>query len=272
MLEIHKPLVLAKILEYSLEEINAIIETIDKHGRKYYYSYIDKKIKNGKIKLRPIDPSRDKLRDIQNKIQGKIFSKILMPKHLKGSIKGRDNVENVKYHRGNNFNFQTDLTNFFGFVTNKMVFDRLCALGYSPDVAHILTKLTTYKGHLPQGTPTSPTLANLVGLTFDEPILQICKQRNIKYTRYVDDLWFSSNKPFKETEREILQIILDHKFLYSHKKTVSKIGKIEGTGCLKKGNGRLGITKKQEQKFLNPNLTDASRKGLEAYKRRVENV
>jgi len=272
LLVIHKPQTLAKILGYSIEEIDVIIETINKHGRRYYYSYVDKKIKNGKIKLRPIDPSRDKLRDIQNKIQGKILSKILMPEHLKGSIKGRDNIANVKYHRGNNFNFQTDLTNFFGFVTNKMVFDRLRTLGYSSDVAHILTKLTTYKGHLPQGTPTSPTLANLIGLTFDEPILQICRAHGIKYTRYVDDLWFSSKKSFKEIEKEILQIILNFKFLYSYKKTVSKIGKIEGTGCLKKGNGRLGITKKQEQKLSNPNLTDGSRKGLEAYKRRVENV
>jgi RNA-directed DNA polymerase len=250
LLVIHRPQMLAETLGYSLTEIEEVIETTNKHSRKYYYSYIDKKIKNGKIKLRPIDPSRDRLRDIQNKIQGKILSKIPMPQHLKGSIKGRNNIENVKYHRGNNFNFQMDLTNFFGFVTNNMVFTMLRSLNFSPTVARLITKLTTYKGHLPQGVPTSPTLANLVGLNFDMPILELCKKNNIKYTRYVDDLWFSANHSFKEVEKEILEIIGNYDFLFSHNKTVNKVGKIEGTGCLKKTNGKLGIMKKHEENLL----------------------
>jgi RNA-directed DNA polymerase len=272
LLIIHKPEKLASILGYTLAEIENVINDIKTHPRKYYYSYIDKKIKNGKVKLRPIDPSRHALRNIQDIIQSKILSTIVMPPHLKGSIKGRNNIENVKYHRGNKYHFQTDLTNFFGFVTNQMVFQVLRSYGYSPDVAHLLTALTTFKGHLPQGTPTSPTLANIVGLTFDEPILNLCNSHQIKYTRYVDDLWFSSNTPFKHVEPLFLQIILDYKFLFSNKKTLAKQGKIEGTGCLRKTNGRLGLTEKQKTKLADPNILPASKKGLENYKKTVESA
>ncbi len=269
---IHKPEKLALILGYPLNDLVSIIDDIKNHPRKYYYSYIDKKIKNGKVKLRPIDPSRDKLRNIQDIIQGKILSTIPMPPHLKGSIKRRNNIQNVTAHRGNKIHFQTDLTNFFGFVNNKMVFTAIRSFGYSPDVAHILTNLTTFKGHLPQGAPTSPTLANLVGLiTFDNPILELCQLHNITYTRYVDDLWFSSNLDFKHLESQFLQIILNHGFLYSNKKTLGKEGKIEGTGCLRKTNGKLGLTKKQELKLAEPTISPKSKKGLESYKKRVEN-
>jgi RNA-directed DNA polymerase len=273
LLIIHKPEKLASLLGYSLVEIENVVNEIKNHPRKYYYSYVDKKVKNGKIKLRPIDPSRHDLRNIQNLIQSKILSTIPMPSHLKGSIKGRNNIDNVKVHRGNKYHFQTDLTNFFGFVTNKMVFQMLRSFGFSPDVAHLLTALTTYKGHLPQGTPTSPTLANLVGLvTFDNTILEICQRLNIKYSRYVDDLWFSANTDFKNVEQQFLEAILNAGFLYSHKKTIGKPGKIEGTGCLRKTNGRLGLTKKQLAKLADPSLKSQSRKGIEAYKKSVESA
>lgn len=153
-----------------------------------------------------------------------------------------------------------------------MVFEMFRLNGYSPDVAHILTQLTTFKGHLPQGAPTSPTLANLVGLNYDKLLLDICIKNNLKYTRYVDDLWFSANYDFKFLEADILKIILESHFLYSHKKTLGKIGKIEGTGCLNKTNGKLALTAKQEKKLSDPNLKENSKKGLEAYKKLVENT
>ena len=145
-----------------------------------------------------------------------------------------------------------------------------CNYGFSPDVSKILTELTTYKGHLPQGAPTSPLLANLVGMNFDLPIIQICKDNGIIYTRYVDDLWFSSHDDIEHLIPSILEILRDKGFLYSYSKTYYKKGKIEGTGVLIKTNGRLTITKKQEKKLADPTISIASRKGLENYKAKVE--
>lgn len=270
MIPIHKPEKLATILEYSLTDIYEVVNDIKTHPRRYYYSYTKTTVKNGKVKERPIDPSRDKLKDLQNRIHRRILGKITLPPYLMGSIKGRNNVDNGAAHRGRLFNFQTDLKNFFGYVTNKMVFDILRSYNLSPDVCKIITDLTTLKGHLPQGAATSPTLANLVGLNFDKPLLELCEANGLKYTRYVDDLWFSANHDFEHLHSEILNIIVAKGFRYSHKKTLGKIGKIEGTGVLVKKDGKLGLTKSQEQKLTDPERSEKSKKGLLSYKKQVE--
>lgn len=51
----------------------------------------------------------------------------------------------------------------------------------------------TYNGYTAQGFPTSPMLANVVMRGFDKAILKHCAENNITYTRYADDLAFSSN-------------------------------------------------------------------------------
>lgn len=267
---IHRPQQFAEILEYSLADIEAVVERIKITPRKVYYSYISRKIKNGKLKERPIDPSRADLRDIQNRIYVRILKKIPLPSYMMGSIKGRNNIDNAATHRGGLFNFQTDLKNFFGYVTNKMVFDMLKSYGFSNDVSHLMTKLCTYKGHLPQGAPTSAILANLVGITFDEPILAICREHKIKYTRYVDDLWVTADHVFSKVEPQLLEAITNNKFLYSHRKTFAKAGKIEGTGVRVHKGGRLGLTKKQQEKLASPDIAVKSKKGLESYKKQVE--
>jgi len=268
---LHKPETLAKILGYPLEELLQVIEEIKIHPRKYYYSYQKISTKNGKKKVRNIDPSRDKLRDVQNKLNKKILSKIKLPEHIQGSVKGKSNISNAKLHRSKKFHFLTDLSNFFPFVTNKLVFRTLCSCGFSPSVSRVITQLTTFKGHLPQGATTSSTLANLVGLKFDIPIIEICQQNNIIYSRYVDDLTFSSDTDFKHVIEDILKIITSQGFLYSHAKTLYKEGKVEITGCLDKTNGRLTLTLKQQAKLDDPAIAPASRAGLEAYRRIVEN-
>ncbi|MDX1992884.1 MAG: reverse transcriptase family protein [bacterium] len=57
--------------------------------------------------------------------------------------------------------------------------------------AHLMTLLTTYRGSLPQGAPTSPALSNLVNREMDERLERRAAQCNARYTRYCDDLAFS---------------------------------------------------------------------------------
>lgn len=66
-------------------------------------------------------------------------------------------------------------------------------LGCSPDVSTILTKITTYKGHLPQGAPTSTSLANVFIFSIDEPIRAACARLGVSYSVWVDDLNFSGD-------------------------------------------------------------------------------
>ncbi|EAM8271231.1 RNA-directed DNA polymerase [Salmonella enterica subsp. enterica serovar Glostrup] len=50
------------------------------------------------------------------------------------------------------------------------------------------------QGHLPQGAPTSPMLANLVCRSLDERLSTIADEHSVRYTRYADDMTFSSNE------------------------------------------------------------------------------
>jgi RNA-directed DNA polymerase len=58
----------------------------------------------------------------------------------------------------------------------------------------LLTQLTTYERHLPQGAPTSPALANLLLASIYGPVLEACAEKNIVVTAWVDDLIFSGDQ------------------------------------------------------------------------------
>ena len=73
--------------------------------------------------------------------------------------------------------------------------------------------MTCYQGKLPQGAPTSPIITNLICNIFDVRISKLAKKYRLDYTRYVDDLTFSTNNKeflniknifFEELEKEII--------------------------------------------------------------------
>ncbi len=239
---IKNPKIFAEIVGRNILEIERIIEEIKKDealmnskaiekgkklSGKYYYRY--SKLKSSG-KLRVYSPSCYDLKHIQQIITRKIFSQVKFPFYITGSIKKRSGAINAKIHKGKKHHLQTDLVGFFDFVTSKMVYQSLLALGFSPDVSYYITRLTTFVGHLPQGAPTSPFLANLVGLSIDELFISLCHDNQITYSRYVDDLTFSSNKDFKQVVTPILDKIGELGFLFSYKKTHYKTGAIITTG------------------------------------------
>lgn len=61
-------------------------------------------------------------------------------------------------------------------------------------VSDRLAKLCTFCKELPQGGICSPGLSNLACLELDNDLMQYCDERDIRYTRYADDLIFSSNE------------------------------------------------------------------------------
>ena len=82
--------------------------------------------------------------------------------------------------------------------------------------------MTTWKYELPQGTPTSTHIANLVFLDTDLELIKLCNSNKITYTRYVDDLTFSSQQDFRHLLSEILNIVTSNDFKLSNRKTQYK--------------------------------------------------
>lgn len=135
-----------------------------------------------------------RLKEIHRRIKTTFFQKVTFPDYLHGSLKGCDYVTNASLHINKQLLICEDVKRFFPSVTAAKVEDVWCAFfGFSPDVARLLTQLTTKDGVLPQGAITSSYLANLV-LWRDEPLLHAkLTARGITYSRYVDDMAMSSS-------------------------------------------------------------------------------
>jgi ribosomal protein S20 len=133
------------------------------------------------------------LKTIQRRIQITFFNNVTFPDYLHGSLKGCDYVTNASLHTNKQLLICEDVKKFFPSVSATKVKDVWCAFfGFSPEVADLLTTLTTKDGALPQGAITSSYLANLV-LWRDEPLLHAkLAAHGITYSRYVDDMAMSS--------------------------------------------------------------------------------
>src|SRR5262245_405896 len=90
-----------------------------------------------------------------------------------------------------------DVRQFFPNVTRAMVIEALVRLGYTREIAALIAELTTYKGYLPQGAPTSTLLDNLVFVPIDRYFQKFSQRLGLTYTRYVDDITLSGNRDLR---------------------------------------------------------------------------
>lgn len=266
---------LAYVLKVDFKEIQSIIKNIDTHYREKIIIKLDKfgkpKLdKNGNPKQRIINPSLNRLKIIQKRIQKNILLNIELPSYAFGAVKGKDNVDNAKQHQGKKYKFTTDLKDFFPLITNKAVNEMFINQGFSHQVSGILTKLTTYKGKIPQGAPTSSTLANLVFMKTGDVLYEYSQRNNLTFTSFVDDMTFSSPNDFKEKVPEILEIITkDYKI--SHKKTnYSRNPNITGLHPM---NNHLKLPKSFMDKLESiEERTPEQKVGLLMYKEKIDNA
>ncbi len=187
-------------------------------------------------KPRPIDNPTGKLKKRQERINKDLLGPILLPEHVFGAVKHRSIIGNAQRHQDAPVLVTLDVRQCFPSVTNAQVYHVWAnVLGCSPSVASLLTKLTTFKRHLPQGAPTSPALANIFIWSVDGPIREKCVDLGVEYSTWIDDLAFSG-----DNAREIIQTAVEtlrvSGLRISHKKTV-----IMGSGQTKTLTGtRLG--------------------------------
>jgi RNA-directed DNA polymerase len=275
---INTPKHLAYILKVPLEELHTITHNIDG----YYYTKVEGKFnpdktprvdKTGKPLLRILLPSKGRLKIIQKRINEHILLNqgyFQIANYTYGAVRKRDNVLNAKRHQGKKFIFTTDLRNFFPSISHSSVFDLFRSNNFSPTVANLLTKLTTYKGQIPQGTPTAPMLANLVfNYKLGYKLDQISKRNNLTFTTFIDDLTFSSIQDFKQICPEILGCIRDSGFEISFLKTNYKTCNPIVTGVIVKNNF-LDVTDQFKLKLIDAiDKSPEYLKGLLQYRNKI---
>jgi hypothetical protein len=145
-------------------------------------------------KPRPIDNPTGNLKKIQERINKALLEPMLLPEHVFGGVKHRSIIGNAQRHQGASVLVTLDIRQCFPSVTNAHIYSVWAnVLGCSPTVASLLTKLTTFKRHLPQGAPTSPALANIFIWSVDGPIREKCVELGVEYSTWIDDLAFSGD-------------------------------------------------------------------------------
>ena len=97
----------------------------------------------------------------------------------------------ARRHLGQTLVLTVDLADFFPSTEARRVRRWFCELGWNGEALRILMRLCVYRGGLPQGSPTSPALSNLVNRRLDEELSELATLHGARYSRYCDDLAFS---------------------------------------------------------------------------------
>jgi len=266
------------IVKSNKDEVEGIFGKVDSFYTEKKEEKIDgrtgepRRDQDGNIIYRTLYPCKGRLRKIQENLQKHVLGIIKYPTYVQGGVKRRSYATNARMHLGKKYKMHTDIRNFFPSISNEMVFQVLIKQGFYPSVAHYITKLTTYKGQVPQGTKTATSLANLVFFHLaDQQINDLCKKNNITYTRFVDDIFCSSQADFKSLIPEILALITEPGFKISHNKTGYGTSPVIITGVLTKNNV-LDVPGNWEQKLNDPNRSEKSRQGLVNHRNYVKKV
>jgi RNA-directed DNA polymerase len=119
-----------------------------------------------------------------------------------GFRKGFSIITNAKNHQKKRWVFNIDLQDFFPSINFGRVrgfFIKNKHFELNPKVATIIAQIACHNNELPQGSPCSPVISNFIGQPLDVRMANVAKKYNCFYSRYADDLTFSTNlKVFPE--------------------------------------------------------------------------
>ncbi len=130
-------------------------------------------------------------------------------------------VENAKVHTNKKYVLNIDLKDFFPNILAYRVKELFTSplFDFNKPIANALSLLTTFQGKLPIGAPTSPVISNFICHQLDRDLKEFCVINNLTYTRYADDLTFSSDLEITtDTILDIINLINKNDFQINEKK------------------------------------------------------
>jgi len=151
-------------------------------------------------KERWVQEPKPELRRIHERIQ-KLLRRVTPPDYAHAAIKGRSYSSNAIVHKDAHRVATFDIRKFYPSTSKSHVYNFFAdQLQCAPDVAALLTALTSYKGGsatdrtgLPTGSPLSPILSLYANKPLFEKLNNLALSNGLKFTCYVDDLTFSGD-------------------------------------------------------------------------------
>ena len=228
----------------------------DRH-RLYRTFYIPKKSHGYRRIDAPVKELADALRELKSILE--MFGIPLYHTAAFAYIKKRSTLDAVKRHQANESNWfgKYDLSNFFGNTTPRFVeqqlsmvypFSILMDSSTSKNALMKALDLAFLDGGLPQGTPLSPLLTNIIMMPIDHELsrtLHQFKKQRFVYTRYADDFLVSSVYDFdvKRIEAEINKVLASFNAPYQLNGEKTRYGSRAGQ------NWNLGIMLNKDNKI-----------------------
>ena len=178
--------------------------------------------------------------------------------------KGIGIKDNAKKHSQNKYLLKMDFNNFFHSITPNLFFKitEMQCIPISDHEKSLCTKLLFWRPSkkfggkliLSIGAPSSPFISNTVMYLFDEEIYQLLKAQKITYTRYADDITFSTNKKnalfeIPDIVKDLLIKHFDSNITVNEKKTIfsSTAHNRHVTGITLSNNGKISLGRKRKR-------------------------
>ncbi|WP_085319479.1 retron St85 family RNA-directed DNA polymerase [Vibrio harveyi] len=199
-----------KLYQYLEAQNSNLANLLRAEPSKHYKVY---KIPKKRLGFRTIAQPTPAVKVIQKQIVDYLKPKTSIHKSALAYVSGKGVKDNALQHVNSDYLLKVDLENFFNSITPKMLIKALKHQGV--ELSHTdtmvlsqflfwnITKKTNGKLVLSVGAPSSPFVSNLVMFAFDQRMSKLCKRSGITYTRYADDLTFST------THKDILFLHLN---------------------------------------------------------------
>lgn len=196
-------------------------------------------------KTRIISAPSKKLKKRQRWILDNILYKKACSNFAHGFEPQKSIKTNALIHANNDYAVCMDIKDFFPSIKQKNVESVFLELGYTKSASARLAELCCLDGALPQGAPTSPHLANIICEKLDHELYNLAQKYDCCFTRYADDITFSSKNDIESIIPKIENIILKFGFRVNPNKTsYYTLGKPKFITGLVVQDGRIRVPKK----------------------------
>ena len=185
--------------------------------RRYYRTFEIEKKSGGK---RVITAPRVFLKTVQRYILDCIVSQVPPHEAACAFRRGYNCATGAQRHVHQPYVWNIDLADFFPSIAQAQIVAVFREIGYPDAAARYLSGLCCLDRRLPQGAPTSPALANLVAARLDQELTSEAASHGMRYSRYADDMTFSSTDLISASFREsVIALVERHGFRVRTEKT-----------------------------------------------------
>lgn len=276
-----------------VQDLSTLLSVDTERLRKYIatcphrYKVYDIPKRNG-TGVRTIAQPAKELKHLQKYVCNKFLSSLPVHSACTAYRKKTSIKDNALAHINNNYLLKMDFKNFFPSITPKDLIKHIESnlewRNWDEDKL-VIEKLFFYADglggelKLSIGAPTSPFLSNTIMYGFDSTIAKICKEKTISYTRYADDISFSTNNKgilfdFTNTVIDKLEQCEYPSLNINPDKTVflSRKGNMHITGIVLSNDKKISIGRNKKRyikslvyRWINNNVSEKEKSYLSGY-------